>query len=229
MFADKDYNLLIDCGDAVSRAIFAQGIDCNSINGILFTHLHPDHYTGFASLLVQMKMNKRKEPLSVFVHHSLINTVKNFLQTSYIFMERIGFSINDTGYDFEDELKISGELSFISRKNTHLREYEDYDTTLSYACGSFLFISGNKKIYYSGDIGSADDLLLFSDYEIDLFITEGEHISPEDILSIAGKLNPGKIVVTHLSKEVTVELKTAAESFNNKYVITAEDGLILSV
>jgi len=229
MFADKDYNLLIDCGDAVSRAILVQGIDYNSINGILFTHLHPDHFTGFASLLVQMKMNKRKEPLSVFVHHSLINRVKNFLQTSYIFMERIGFSVNYIGYKFGNEINISGELSFISRKNTHLKEYEDYDTTLSYACGSFLFISGNKNIYYSGDIGSADDLLLFSDYKIDLFITEGEHVNPEDIPGIAGKLNPGRIVVTHLSKEVAAELKTAVKSFKNKHVITAEDGLILSV
>ncbi len=229
MILEKDYNLLIDPGDAISRALLTQGIDYNSIDGILFTHLHPDHYTGFASLLVQMKMAKRKTPLSVFVHHTLIKTLKNFLQTSYIFPEKNGFSIIYKNFEFGDEIKISGELSFIPRQNMHLQEYEVYDAALSYACGSFLFQSENKKIYYSGDIGSVDDLFLFSDYRIDMFITEGEHVSLEDIIGTTSKLAPGIIVVTHLSDKVTSEFKIAAKSLRNEYLIIAEDGLILSV
>ena len=42
----SNYNLLIDAGDGESKALLSQGIDFNTIDGILFTHLHPDHYTG---------------------------------------------------------------------------------------------------------------------------------------------------------------------------------------
>jgi hypothetical protein len=43
------------------------------------------------------------------------------------------------------------------------------------------------------------------------------------------QLNPAKIVATHLSDEVIRELKAAAKSLKNKYLIIADDGLILGV
>ena len=60
------FNLLIDCGDGISRALLSQDISLDLIDGILFSHLHPDHSAGFASLIVQMKQLKRKKNLKIF-------------------------------------------------------------------------------------------------------------------------------------------------------------------
>jgi ribonuclease Z len=229
MISVSDYNLLIDSGDGVSRALFTQGIPFNSINGLLISHLHPDHFSGFAGLIVQMKMSKRKEPLYIFVHHTLIKTLKDFLTISYVFMGKMDFSLHFVGFNFESEVLISSDFSFIALKNTHLDEYINNNPSLSYACGSFLFKSKNKNVFYSGDIGSADDLYLFKDHRIDIFITEAEHISVGNILSASDELKPGKVILTHLSDENTVLVKKNIKKTQNESVIVAEDGLLLNI
>lgn len=120
-------------------------------------------------------------------------------------------------------------LSFSSRQNTHLKEYEKYDSSLSYASGSFLFKSGNKNIYYSGDIGSADDLFLFEKEKIDLLITEVTHTSFEEILRVSEQLKPGKILLTHLNSEEISKLQSGIKSSGNNNIIIAEDGSLFSI
>jgi len=221
------YNLLVDAGDSISRALLSRDLSCNSINGILISHLHPDHSGGFAALIVQMKMNNRKEPLEIFVHHTLIGTLKNFLSFSYIFAERMGFPIHFAGFNFDDGIQISGELYFIAKKNSHLEEYEVYDPSLSYASASFLFKSGDNIVCYSGDLGSPDDLYLFKDYKADIFITEAAHVSYENILEMTIKLKPGKVILTHLAEDGIPGINPA--SIINDSMIIARDGLIVSV
>lgn len=229
MISDLKYNLLVDAGDSVSRALLSRSISYNSINGILISHLHPDHYSGFAALVLQMKLNDRKEPLFIFVHHTLVKTLKDFLAASYIFIERMDFPLHFKGFNFESEILIAPGLTFISRKNTHLDEYQRYNPSLSYACGSFLFKSANKKVFYSGDIGSPDDLYLFKDDDIDIYITEASHVNFSSILSMSKALKPGKIVITHLSDENIPLIKENLMNTENDSMIMAEDGLILGV
>ncbi len=221
------YNLLVDAGDSISRALLSQNIAYNSINGILITHLHPDHSGGFAALIVQMKMNNRKEPLVIFSHHTLIRTLKNFLSFSYIFTERMGFPIHFTGFNFDDEIQISRELYCIAKKNSHLQEYERYDPSLSYASGSFLFKSPDKTVYYSGDLGSPEDLYLFKEHKADVFITEAVHVSYDSILKMSLKLEPAKVILTHLPDEGIPGINP--ERAKNDSMIIAEDGLVVSV
>ncbi len=228
MISDSDYNLLIDAGDAVSRAILSQRISFNSINGILFTHLHPDHFSGFASLIAQMKMNYREETLSIFIHHTLIQSLKDFLKSSYIFMERIGFPIDFIGFDFKEEVMVTNGFTFRSMQNAHLKEYEKYDSSLSFASGSFLFKSNNKSIYYSGDISSADDLFLFGAEKIDILVTETTHISFEEILKVSAQLKPGRILLTHLNDEEISKLQSGIKSSGNTNIEIAEDGSLVS-
>ena len=66
LLISKNYNLLVDAGDGISRALLFNEIEFNIIDGILLTHLHPDHFSGLATLIVQMKMMKRKNSLDIF-------------------------------------------------------------------------------------------------------------------------------------------------------------------
>ena len=229
LFAGIDYNLLVDAGDSVSRALLNQKIPYNSINGILISHLHPDHYNGLAELIVQMKMEDRQTPLSIFVHHTLVKTIKDFLQSSYVFMERMDFNIEFTGFSFEHEIFITSELSFISRGNTHLQKYQKHDASLSYVSGSFLFKSGESNIFYSGDIGSAEDLFLFKDFPVNIFITETTHAAIDEIINAVRQLKPGKIFLTHLDDDDLPVLISKIENAKDFSFVIAEDGLYLSV
>lgn len=229
MISVPGYSLLVDTGDSISRALLVRNIPYNSINGILISHLHPDHFSGFASLIVQMQMNNRKEPLYVFIHHTLIEKIKDFLALSYIFTERMKFPIHFAGFDMDKEISVFPDLSFITRQNTHLDEYKKYDTALSYVSGSFLFKSVNKNVYYSGDIGSSADLFLFKESRVNIFITEAAHVDLDSILAIPEKLNPEKIYLTHLEEEDFPYIKGFLGKEGNHKIFIAQEGLQISV
>ena len=127
------------------------------------------------------------------------------------------------------EISVSPVLSFIPKGNTHLDAYQKYNPELSYISGSFLFKSGNENVYYSGDLGGTDDLFLFDDHKINVFITEAAHVDLESILKVSEKLDPGKIILTHLEAEDIPVLKRNIKSIKNHQILIAEDGLKISV
>ena len=58
--------LLVDCpGNPVVRLSQA-GVDINQLTGIILTHFHPDHVSGFAPLLMSMWLVGRKQPITVY-------------------------------------------------------------------------------------------------------------------------------------------------------------------
>lgn len=200
----KNYNLLIDAGDGISRALLNSKVGFDSVNGILITHLHPDHFSGLPLLVVQMKMMKRIVPLEIFAHKSLMAVIKNFLLNSYLLPERMTFKIRYKEFKDDSEVFISDNLNFISKKNKHLEEVEQYQSKypdIKYYSGSFLFQSSGKKIIYTSDIGSEKDLLLFESIRPDILISEVTHISIDSLVKNLEKLNSPSTYITHYSDE----------------------------
>ncbi len=233
-FSSDTYNLVVDAGDGISKSLLSQKIPCNFINGILISHLHPDHFGGLSSLIVQMKLHKRINDLDIFIHKSLLETVKKTLYQSYIFNEKLNFKINYIEFNNDEQIKVSENFNFVSKQNSHLDSYKLYDhvKSLSFSCSSFLFNCMRTKIFYTGDIGDAKDLFLFSNDEIDLLISEISHVSLSDIYDASIKLGINKIYLTHLSDE---DEETIAEFFSSltpiergKIVVTY-DGMTLNI
>ena len=62
--ADKRF--LIDCGASTHVALNARGIDANTIDAIILSHLHGDHFAGIPFLLLQAQfLNPRERPLLI--------------------------------------------------------------------------------------------------------------------------------------------------------------------
>lgn len=203
LFSFNDYNLLVDAGEGVSLALLKNNTDYDSVNGILLTHLHPDHFAGLPGLIIQMKLNERKKPLQIFIHESLKSVVQNLLLNSYILPDRINFEIRYVTFKENEEIKITEKFSFIGRKNSHLSKLENYKSiypVLSLFSGSFLFRVENKQIVYTSDIGSEKDLLLFQDITPDILITEANHISINSIID-EYQNSSFRIYLTHYSDE----------------------------
>lgn len=225
------YNLLIDAGDGISKALLTQQVSYDAIDGILFSHLHPDHYTGLAALIVQMKMIKRKKTLDVFINSELADVIRNFLIQSYLFPERIGFAIEYHPLTDNVKFKINDDISFIPRQNSHLSsvsKLEGYQSR-SYSSSSFLLSVDDKNIHYTSDVGEKNDLQLFRDKTIDCLISEVTHIKPEDIITAFDKSDlPGQIILTHISDDDLISLQKfileLPESLKEKIII-ASDGL----
>lgn len=234
LFSLKEYRLLVDAGDGISKALLSQNIHFNSIEGIVISHLHPDHSAGLNALIVQMKLNQRKNKLDVFIHQSLVNVVRDSLYRSYLFKEKLNFEINFIEYTHGEEIEICKNFNFISKQNSHLDKYKIYDHShsLSFSCSSFLFGYNGKNIFYTGDIGKSDDMLLFSDRKIEIIISEISHIEFQEIIDLSNQLKAKLVHLTHISDEDEVSIKefmdTKLKNVKGKYV-TAYDGLTLDI
>ncbi|MFI5236577.1 MAG: MBL fold metallo-hydrolase [Ignavibacteriales bacterium] len=203
-FSTENYNLLIDAGDGISRALLKNKINFISIDGIIFTHLHPDHYSGLASLIVQMKLLKRVKPLDIFIHQKLIQIIKQFLLHSYIVNERLGFEIQYKPFETENLINIYDDFSFTAKKNSHLDNLKDYTSKFNDLIPisiSLLFKLRNKKIIYTSDIASEDDLLLFNEISPDIMVAEATHIPIKTLIKKLQALQSGITYLTHYSDE----------------------------
>lgn len=232
LISSSNHNLLVDCGDGISKAILKQNIDFNSIDSILISHFHADHYSGLPSLITQMKLLSRKNDLTIFVHSSEKIFLEDLIFHSYLFRERMTFDLNVISFNEENEINADENFSFISKLNSHLDKYKKYDqqNKLGFASLSFLFKDDENSVIYSGDIGSENDLYLFNE-KVDCFITEITHIKIENIFKLLGKIEPAKLILTHIGDDFEKPINNFHQSLPEHLksrIIIAFDGLELN-
>ncbi|MBU2493392.1 MAG: MBL fold metallo-hydrolase [Bacteroidetes bacterium] len=209
------HTLLIDAGDGISRALLSQEINPNSIDSILFTHYHADHFGGIASLITQMKLSGRTNSLSIFTHNKLINPLKNYLNSCYLFDERLGFELMINGFNAEEQIIVSQEINFTARENSHIQPgtiSKNYPSINFISCSFYFELLNanseieNKKIIYTSDIGSEKDLYLFKDKSADYFITETTHVGMNEIYNFYKTTNQKKLFLTHIDDNSEYEI-----------------------
>lgn len=229
-----EYRLLVDAGDGASRALEQSRIDFNTINSVLFSHFHPDHLNGISSLIIQMKMRKRQLPLQLLADHNLTEKLNEFLETGYVFKERLGFELTILGFKPGESFYLSDSLSFKARGNSHLKKYEGtFDVYKAgankslLASAGFLFIGEGIKVFYTGDIADKEDLYLFQNENPEIMISETTHVEPEDIFqAVKEQRSIRKVFLTHISDEGSLNVRVEAlqASERGKFVI-ASDGM----
>lgn len=227
---NTNYKLLVDAGDSVSRALIKSEIDINGINGIIITHFHPDHICGLPSLLIQMKMLKRVNPLKIFVHSSLETDLKKLLISTYVIPDRLNFELQIICYNFNNEIKIDNDFSIRTFENSHLSKYKYFmkSEKISLASASLLFSVGGKTVFYSGDLGDGKDFDFLDGSKIDVFISETTHISPEVIVKTAEEQKSDIVVFTHINEEIEEELTIYLQNHQGKpALLEAFDGMEL--
>ena len=225
-----NYNLLVDAGDGISRALLSAEISCNKIDGILLTHLHPDHYTGLPSLITQMKMNKRGNDLTIYLHKSLRDFISGLIYHSYLFSAKLKFNIVYIMLEDNHTLTLSRGFNLTPRQNTHLEEYREFanQDELSFSSSSFLFNMNSRNIFYSGDVGGKEDLYLFKDFKIDIMISEITHVNLNDIYEACKSLDAQKLYLTHITEGDEEKIGELVQRSPSQ-IIPAFDGMKISL
>ena len=238
LISSSNHNMLVDCGDGISTAILKQDMSFNSIDSILISHFHADHFSGLPSLLTQMKLLSRKNDLTIFVHKSEKDFLEYFIFHSYLFKERMTFDLKIISFDEDVEVKSNGSFSIISKLNSHLDKYRRasletspvQENKLGFVSLSFLFKDDKSSVIYSGDVGSENDLCLFNQ-KADWFITETTHIKQENLINLLDKLESSKLILTHIGDDFEKPLNDFHNSLPDKSksrIIIAFDGLALN-
>src|SRR5687768_15151716 len=65
LLTSGDGAMLIDCGASSLIAMKRFGVDPNSVDAVLLTHLHGDHFGGLPFLILDGQFSRRARPLTI--------------------------------------------------------------------------------------------------------------------------------------------------------------------
>jgi ribonuclease BN (tRNA processing enzyme) len=223
---------LLDCGDGTASACSRLGIDVNSINSIYISHMHADHCMGLPLLVQMMYLQKRTEPLKIYLPREAEDGFKRLFYMTYLFFEKFSFEIQfiaiEEGVDYKDD-----NILIEFHPNSHLHGNKDYIMQRTIPnrmqCFSMIVRSGDSKLVYSADIGSIEDIVSIID-DTDLLITEGMHIDLDDLPYLLIKTNVRQTLLTHLPADLDLALtKMDFEKSGYSNFMFAKEGLNLLI
>ena len=217
----KSLSFLIDCGASALIGLKKYAINLHSLDAVLISHFHGDHFGGLPFLLLELfKSKDRIKPFYIITPQSGKERTKQLFSILYAGIDSI---IDDKNLHFI-EYKAHEEFEFLSLK---IKAFPVIHAVLSMPHG--LRISMDDKILaFSGDTEWTEELIPLSDNS-DLFICECTnynkntpgHLSYSIISQNIPLLNCSNIILTHLGPEMLV----AKESLNLTW---ASDGMKLT-
>ena len=225
---------LFDAGEGVSFSLVRNKIDFNQINCVFISHSHVDHLGGLFLLIQMMHLTQRKTPLDIYLPEEAISGVENFLRTLYLFKEKLSLRLTlhaiKPKFVFKNE-----EINITAHLNRHLSGNEEVirEHNFPNQMQSFCFVINleDKKIVYSGDIESSNDLagIIFG---ADLLITECMHPRLERLLGLITESKVKFAVFTHIPIELEGKEKIILEKageFDFDNLLIAHDGLVVEI
>ena len=214
--------ILLDCGASSMVALHARGIDAASIDGVILSHLHGDHFAGLPFFLLDGQfLTRREKPLLVAgppgTRSRLVDAMEVFFPGSGATKWRFPLQVEEIAVGPRCELR---GLAIETTEVLHQSGAPSTAVRIS---------DGQRILAYSGDTEWTDALFPVAD-GADLFIVEcydyerklTGHMNWADLQSHLSQLNARRIMLTHMNPSM---LKQQAE-VRETGVILAEDGLV---
>ena len=194
--------VLLDCGPATTQGLNAVGVARDEIDAVLVSHFHGDHFGGIPVLLLAcLYEDERTRPLRIAGPVGVEARVREAARA-------LGFGLEHREWSFEfhfDELETGQEKRI---GPVAVRTFQTHHQPESCPHG-MVVNTGDRQIAYSGDTGWFDGL---PDCVkgADLFICECTlckaefefHLSLEELSDQRGRIDVGRVVLTHLGPEM---------------------------
>ena len=212
---------LLDCGATSLVAMKRLGIDPGSIDAVILTHLHGDHFGGLPFLILDGQFSRRERPLTVAGPPGTEERVLRAMEVCFPGSSTVPrrFEVRFVELAEREETTL-GDLAIIAFEVPHPSGAPAYALRASI---------GGKTVAYSGDGGWSEalveaargaDLLICEAYSFDKSIKF--HLSHAELLANRERLDCRRIVLTHPGQDM---LARAGEAF----APLADDGLVLHV
>jgi ribonuclease BN (tRNA processing enzyme) len=207
---------LIDCGASSLIAMKRAGISSTSIDVILISHLHGDHFGGIPFFILDAQLISRREtPLVIAGPPGLARRVQEAMEIFYPGSSGVErkFAV-DYQELAEDETASLGELAVLPVRVIHGSGAPSYALRIECA---------GKIIAYSGDTEWTDALRKVAD-GADIFICESyffekqmkNHLNYRTLMIHRAELGCKRLIITHMGEDVLnrreeIELEVAED------------------
>src|SRR3989442_1622529 len=94
LFGFDTVNLLIDCGEPISRSFKSSGLSYDTIDRLFLSHLHSDHFGGLFMLLQGFWLEQRRKELPVHLPAEGIEPLRQMLRAAFLFDEILPFRLS---------------------------------------------------------------------------------------------------------------------------------------
>lgn len=221
---DDGWRCLLDCGTTSLVGLKAAGINPATIDAIVISHLHGDHFAGLPFLLLDAQLNNRRStPLLLVGPHDLEPRLRATMDVLFPGSQR-ALDVVDAEFLGADPC---GPAVRIGAGQVEVFDVEHF-------CGSpplavRVTTPSGHIIAYSGDTEWTDALIGAAD-GADLFVAEAYffdkavkwHLSYATLQANLERLRAKRVIATHMSADVLDRLHEVA-------IETAHDGLVVHV
>jgi ribonuclease BN (tRNA processing enzyme) len=223
--ATEKRTVLIDCGASSAVALYAHKVDPGTIDGIILSHLHGDHFGGIPMFMMDAQyMTRRERPLVIAGPPGSRARIDVALEAFYPGSLAAGWR-----FPWEViEIPVGAQTEVLGLKVTTAEVMHN-----SGAPSTALRVAhAGKAFAYSGDTQWTDALLSIAK-DTDLFICEcfdydrelNGHLNWKTLSRHIKDFAARRVMVTHMNPSMLARL----DEVRSAGVLIAEDGLVLDL
>ena len=216
-----DARLLVDCGASSLVAMRRFGVDPQSVDTVVLSHLHGDHFGGVPFLVLDGQFKRRTQPLTIAGPPGVAARVTAAMEVLFPGSSAVERKFAVRFVELRDRMPLAlGAFTVTPFEVVHASGAPPYALRVA---------AGGKVVAYSGDT-EWTDALLEAAREADLFIAEAlffdkrvkYHLDFTTLAAERARLACRRLVVTHMGEDM---LRRVGELG----VEAAEDGRELTV
>jgi len=217
----SESHLLLDCGASSLVAMKRLGVDPASVDAIVVSHLHGDHFGGLPFFVLDAQFRRGPRPLIVAGPPGLRERVLQAMEVLFPDSSRV---------ERRFELRF---VELLARVETAIASFAVTAFEVLHPSGAPAYAlrlaHGDKTVAYSGDtawtevlveVAQGADLFICEAYSLDRAIKH--HLSYATLKQHRARLTCQRLLLTHLGPEMLDRLDQVDEQ-------VAEDGLTLAL
>lgn len=201
-----DRHVLVDCGATSLAAMKAQRVEPGSVDAVVVTHLHGDHFGGIPFLVLDGQFSRRTDPLTVYGPPGTSDRLRSAMEVLYPGSTAVRRRFAVDVVELVPDGSPAGQDGFV------VRGWE-----VDHASGApplaVRVRSGDRSFGYSGDTAWTD-ALCDAAAGADVFAVEAYtfdkpvryHLDYATLRSHRAGLDTGRLVLTHMSPSMLERL-----------------------
>jgi ribonuclease BN (tRNA processing enzyme) len=214
-------HVLLDCGASSLIAMKRLELDPGSVDAVVISHLHGDHFGGLPFLVLDAQFGRRERPLIVAGPPGLRDRTLQAMEVLYPGSSRTERRFELRFVELPERVATPiGPAAVTAYEVPHGSGAPAYAVRLAWA---------ERVLAYSGDTAWSETLVEAA-RDADLFICEAysfqkpikNHLSYAILREHRARLTCRRLILTHMSRDVLDRLAEVEDE-------TAHDGLLLSV